>query len=130
MFSLAYAYHATHQPEKAVENYQRALRLSPDFVEALNGLAWLYATDSNQEIRSGKEAIRLAERGCDLTKRKKSSLLDTLAAAYAEAGRFDDAVKTTKEMMRDATVATNSFLLANAKQRLSLYEAHRPFRDE
>lgn len=130
IFSIAYAFQAMHQPEKAIENYQRALRLNPDLVEALNGLAWIYATSPRAEIRNGPEAIRLALHACELTQRRKPDPLDTLAAAYAESGRFTDAQKVIEGIKTNSATTNNPAVLEMAKQRLILYESGRPMREE
>jgi pentatricopeptide repeat protein len=57
-------------------------------------------------------------------------MLDTLAAAYAEAGRFDDAVKTTEELRALGVSAHDTNTVAMARQRLALYQARKPYRDE
>jgi tetratricopeptide (TPR) repeat protein len=128
IFSLAYAFHATHQIEKAIEQYQRALRLNPDLMEALNGLAWIYATNPRADLRNGPEAVRLATHACELTDREQTKLLDTLAAAYAEAGRFDDAIKTTEKLraLKASHAKTDELVL----RRLALYKAGKPYREE
>lgn len=66
-------------------------------VIAKNGLAWIYATHPNEEFRNGEEAVRLAEEVCEEDGWKTPAFIDTLAAAYAEVGRWDDAV-TTQEL--------------------------------
>src|ERR1019366_4434369 len=68
--------------------------------EALNNLAWMLASHPDPTIRNGKEAVELAERACRLTDNGQPFFLGTLAAAYAEAGRFNDAI-TTAEKARD-----------------------------
>src|SRR5207249_707861 len=73
---------------QAADQYQQALALQPDMVEALNNLAWIRAANSSDDLRNGPEAVRLAERARELTQQREPLLLGTLAAAYAEAGRF------------------------------------------
>ncbi len=79
---------------EAMGQYANALLLRADFPEALDGLAWILATTSKAEFRNGTEAVKMAERACELTGRKDADKLRTLAAAYAEAGRFEEAIKT------------------------------------
>jgi len=83
--------------KEAVAHYREALRLKPDLIEVLNNLSWLLATHPEEQFRDGTEAVRLAEHACELTARKVPFLLGTLGAAYAEAGRFADAVKTAHQ---------------------------------
>ena len=81
----------------ALVQYREALRLNPELAGALNNLAWNLATSSDDGLRNGAEAVRLAERACELTHYGEPLFIDTLAAAYAEAGRFDAAVATTQK---------------------------------
>jgi Flp pilus assembly protein TadD len=88
---------------EARSQYAQALLILPDFPEALDALAWVLATAKEAEFRNGTEAVRMAERACELTERKDPSKLMTLAAAYAESGRFQEAT----------TVANNAVELAD-----------------
>ena len=63
----------------------------------LNNLAWILAASADPQVRNGPEAVLLAERACKLTDYKKPLLVGTLAAAYAEAGRFPEAVATARK---------------------------------
>ncbi|HTQ49905.1 MAG TPA: tetratricopeptide repeat protein [Candidatus Acidoferrales bacterium] len=76
---------------EAVEAYRAALKLNPDLPEALNNLALILATSSDDGLRNGPEAVKLAGRACQLTQLRQPMFLETLAAAYAEAGRFQEA---------------------------------------
>ncbi len=114
---------------EAVTHYREALRLKPDWPEALNNLAWLLATDPSAEIRDGAEAVRLAERACDLTRRQQAVFVGTLAAAYAEAGRFADAVKAGQEAHGLAVAAGNQELAKANEKLLALYRAAKPYRE-
>jgi tetratricopeptide (TPR) repeat protein len=113
------------------EGYIRAaLRQSPDHPGLANGLAWILATSPNEDQRNGGEAVGLAEKACELTQRQVHQLLDTLAAAYAEVGRFDDAVKTVREALALLTEqAGDQDIAAKYQQRLELYEKKQPYRD-
>ena len=71
--------------------------------EALNNLAWVLATSPKAELRNGAEAVRLAERACELTHYGEPLFIGTLAAAYAEAGRFPEAVTTAEKAEQLAT---------------------------
>src|SRR5262249_19058159 len=77
---------------EALDQWRAALKLRPDWPELLNNLAWPLATDPDATLRNGAQAVELAERACQLTEYKRAVLVGTLAAAYAEAGRFTDAV--------------------------------------
>ncbi len=82
----------------AVSHYREALRLRPDWPGALRDLAWILATNPRDDLRNGPEAVRLARRSCELTKNSDARFLSALDAAYAEAGRFDDAIKTAEQV--------------------------------
>ena len=86
-FTLGWAWLATKRPEQTPASYKEAVRLAPDTPQCLNALAWIYGTCPKAELRSGADAVRLADRACQITKRQNTEMLDTLAAAYAEAGR-------------------------------------------
>jgi protein O-mannosyl-transferase len=115
------------QMGEAIAHYREALRLKPDFVLVLNNLAWLRATAAQPEFRDGLEAVPLAERACALSQRRNPSFLGTLAAAYAETGRFADAVKTMQEAMALAKAAGADQLLPVQAQMLAQFQAGKPF---
>jgi len=82
------------QPQEAIAHFSEVVRLRPEDALALANLAWIRATHINPAIRDGAAAVELAERARRLTDQQRPELLDTLAAAYAEAGRFREAVQT------------------------------------
>ena len=102
---------------EAVQHYREALRIRPDFPEALNDLAWLLATSKEAGARDGAQAVQLAERACELTLYGTPIYISTLAVAYAEAGRFDDAIATEQKARTLATEADETDL---QKARISL----------
>ena len=109
--------------------YSECLRLNPTDVEAMNRLAWLQATQSQPQLRNGTNAVALAERAKDLTKGNNARILATLDAAYAEAGRFADAVNAVKQTSEVAAAQGQTNLATAAAARLKLYEAGNPFRE-
>ena len=112
---------------EAVKHFEELLRSRPESVLALDGLAWLQATDPSPETRDARKAIELAEKACRLTKRQDAYLLDTLAIAYSSAGRFKDAQRVNKEAMAVLALLGDTTYLAELRQRLGLYEAGQPF---
>lgn len=102
---------------EAVQHYRKALRIRPDFPEALNDLAWLLATSKEAGARDGAQAVQLAERACELTLYGTPIYISTLAVAYAEAGRFDDAIATEQKARTLAAEADETDL---QKARISL----------
>ena len=77
----------------AIEDYNQALELAPDDDGILNNLAWVLATSPKDELRDGKRSLELATKACEVTDYKKAHILSTLAAAYAETGDFETAIK-------------------------------------
>jgi tetratricopeptide (TPR) repeat protein len=114
--------------DDAVAHYRQALQANPDLLPAVRSLAWIMATDSDPKRRNGPEALRLAEHGCRLTGRKDPAFLDALAAAYAEAGRFQEAAAAAREAEALAWSLGNRQMSAQIQTRLRLYEAGRPYR--
>jgi protein O-mannosyl-transferase len=117
------------KPEKALTYYRTALELNPASPSVLNNIAWLLATCPDAKVRNGHEAVRYAERACELTQRSVPVLLGTLAAAYAEAGRFDDAVRTAEEARDLAQEAGNTQIAETNGKLLQLYRAKTPYRE-
>jgi Flp pilus assembly protein TadD len=100
-----------YQVVEAVQHYRTALRIKPDFPEALNNLALILATSKEADIRNAAHAIQLAERACELTLYGTPSYISTLAVAYAEAGRFDDAIATAQTACEVASESNDKDLL-------------------
>jgi Tfp pilus assembly protein PilF len=115
--------------QEAIDHYQEALRSNPDLPLALNNLAWILATTGDPKIRNGAEAVQIAESACTLTHYQKTAYIGTLAAAYAEAGRFDDAIKTAEKAIASASAAGETNLLEKNRQLLELYRAGHPYRE-
>jgi protein O-mannosyl-transferase len=128
-YNLATALLQQGQTERAVTEYRESLRLNPDSAAALNDLAWLLAASANDRLRNGTEAVALAERACQLTQFQQPMLIGTLAAAYAEAGRFDEAVKTAMKAKDGAAAAGLKELVERNGQLLELYRVGKPFHE-
>jgi Flp pilus assembly protein TadD len=125
--ALASLFYKTGDSRSAVDQLHRVLAIKPDEVEALNNLAWILATDPDAVVRNGVEAVQRAERACQLTGYKQPSMISTLAAAYAEAGRFPEAV-TTAEMAVKMQIANDETHLADINnQLLILYRSGKPY---
>lgn len=127
-FNLALALEQTGRVPEAAGHYAEAVRLNADLPVALNNLAWIRATSDNAQLRDSAEAVRLAERACLLTGRKQFPPLDTLAAAYAAAGRFPEAVATAQEAVALARAAQLEDAAAQIESHLALYRAGKPYR--
>jgi Flp pilus assembly protein TadD len=114
---------------ESVNEYDETLRCQPDFSSAINNLAWMLATNPDAGLRDGARAVQLAERACEITGRKETIYLGTLAAAYAEAGRFDDAIATAQQACDLAAQSGKPDLLKKNQKLLELYRAHKPYRE-
>ena len=99
-------------------------------IGTLNNLAWLLATCPDDNVRNGRRAVTLAEKAVELTERKNATYLDTLAAAYAEARRFDDAVRVQQEALTDRRLVLDDGNAANARLELYRKKKARPARSE
>jgi len=98
-FSLGKIFTNQGKIGKAIINYRKALRINPNMTQALYNLSWIEATCKNENFRNSIEAVELAEKLCNLTSYSRPLALDALAAAYAEARRYDDAVFTAKKAL-------------------------------
>ncbi|MBI3494054.1 MAG: hypothetical protein HY047_20090, partial [Acidobacteria bacterium] len=95
----------------------------------LAALAWTLATSPDATLRKPAEAVRLAERAATLTNRRDVTVLDALAAAYASAGRFADAVASEQVALDLVETAGATAAAAPIRSRLELYRRKKPFRD-
>lgn len=112
---------------RAISEYTESIRLAPKSPTAYNNLAWLLATCPDHHIRNGQRAIELATHSCELTGWKHASMLDTLAAAAAEAGQFEKAVEWQQKAI---ALARSESEKAGLRERLVRYEAKEAFREE
>jgi tetratricopeptide (TPR) repeat protein len=103
---------------------------APDSPRMLDELAWLLATYPDSRSRDGTEAVRLAEHACDLTERKIPALLDTLAAAYAEAGDFPRAIAAAEEALNRARSSDDNDAVKLSENILASLRENAPYREE
>jgi Flp pilus assembly protein TadD len=127
-YYLGLALDSLGQAEDALAHYREAVRLSPNTPLYLNDLAWLLATNPKPELRDGAEAVRLAERTCELSGGKEARFWGTLDAAYAEAGRFAEAIATATKARDLALAAGQPDIARRAEERLAFYRAGKPYR--
>jgi tetratricopeptide (TPR) repeat protein len=117
---------AAGREAEAIDALQKGIARIPNVPRLAGALAWRYATSRDARWRNGAEAVRLAEHACQVTSNTDADLLDTLAAAYAEVGRYADAVRTAG---RGLELAGDDWgRAADAQQRLSLYRMNQPYR--
>jgi Flp pilus assembly protein TadD len=127
---LAFVLDARGKTKQAVEFYREYLGLKPDDEKACNNLAWILATYPDPTIRNGPEAVGWGEHGCELTHYKETIFVGTLAAAYAEAGRFEEAVATAQKAIALASAAGQRDLEQKNRQLLELYRAGKAFHED
>lgn len=123
----ARAYSLKGDYAKTIADFGQILKFDPSYIHAYTALAWLLSTNPDAAIRDGKKAVQYATKACELTEWESSNAIGTLAAAYAEAGDFENALKWQNKMLEfnwrdkkdEETVRKN----------LALYQDHKPVRD-
>ncbi|MBW2096674.1 MAG: tetratricopeptide repeat protein [Deltaproteobacteria bacterium] len=122
LYNLGMAQWASGDTRAAVEQYERVLNIKPNWKVPANSLAWILATDKDPGIRDGETALKWAKVACEGEGAKNPDYLDTLAAAYAEAGKFDMAVKTVNECLELALMVGDKPSISELKTRLRAYQ--------
>ncbi len=126
-YNLGNAFLQQGHVEEAIAQFQKALAIKPDYVEALNNMAWVLATCPQASLRNGIKAVGLAERANQLAGGKNPVIFATLAAAYAEAGRFPEAIETGQRALHLAGEQSNPALAGELQSQLKFYQAGTPF---
>jgi tetratricopeptide (TPR) repeat protein/uncharacterized protein YecT (DUF1311 family) len=121
------AYYAKGDYTNAMSDFGRLIELVPNNPLGFNSAAWLYATCPKDEIRDGAKAVELATKACEMSQWKDGGAIDTLAAAEAEATKFDDAVRYEQQAIA-LTKAANADA-QDLQTRLSLYQQNKPYRN-
>jgi tetratricopeptide (TPR) repeat protein len=116
--------------DEAIAHFQEALQINPVYPQALNSLAWALATSPQALLRNGNKAVELAQQANQLTGGESPLILHTLAAAYAEAGRFSDAAQSAKKAIELAQAAGQQDLSGQFEGELKLYEMGLPFHEK
>ena len=111
--------------KEAIADYNVALRLNKDSDGLLNNFAWVLATSPVDELRDGKRAVELARRACELSEYKKPHILSTLAAAHAENGDFENAIKWSSK----AVEIGQEDIQGQLKDELKSYKRGKPWRE-
>ena len=127
-FELANLLRDQRQYGRAIQHY-RAVMSQVSSPAVANNLAWLLATASDDGVRDGAEAVRLARHACEITSRKLPKILGTLAAAHAEQGEFGAAVRVAREALERAREADEAEVISELERRLGQYENKQPTRD-
>jgi tetratricopeptide (TPR) repeat protein len=111
--------------QKAVELYHKAVNQEPH-PNALNDFAWFLATCPDDSQRNGKLAVTYATKACELSEWKQANFVGTLAAAYAEIGDFDAAVKYQKQAIAIGSDYPDKQVMEKA---LKMYQQRKPYRE-
>ena len=114
---------------EGVEEWEKVLAIQPDNGNAVSNLAWVFATSPDDSLRDGTKAVQLASEALRISGNRIPILFRTLAAAYAESGRFSEAVQTAQQGIELANSQGNSELAAELRGNIALYQEQRPLRD-
>jgi tetratricopeptide (TPR) repeat protein len=126
---LALALHDTGETGAAGRELSELMRRHPDWTAQTNAAGRSLAMAPNPGWRNGRLAIQLARQACQAFESPPPDLLDTLAAAYAEAGLFDKAIDTARQARRLAAESQREHLARQIQERLRLYEQRQPYHD-
>lgn len=112
--------------EEAVVEYQNALKIDPNHIASLNNLAWVLGARGDALVRDGAKAIELAERANKLLK-GNPALLNTLAAAYGEAGRYAEALDASQRALDFSVAQRNEALAQVIREARACYQSGKPY---
>jgi tetratricopeptide (TPR) repeat protein len=113
--------------DNALRDYNAAMRLDPRETMGYNSVAWLLATCPSERHRNGQRAVAMAQKACELSNWKDAYSIDTLAAAYAESGNFDEAIRWQTKAA--AMLSADQEFVKSARERLALYRDRQPCRE-
>ena len=120
------------QIDEAIVHFQKVLEIRPGDAYACHNLsrvAWMLATSPASAVRNGPKAVALAEQANRLSGGQDPMIVDTLAAAYAESGRFPEAIATAERAQQLAAQQDNAAWAEVLGKQVKLYRAGTPFRD-
>jgi tetratricopeptide (TPR) repeat protein len=127
--NLGYAFYVQGRFADSLDHLRRALQSDPDRVSDLNLAASLLATCPDASVRNGPDAVALADHAQTLTHAQDPAILDTLSAAYAETGRFPQAMEVERQAITVATQQGKTALTATLEAHLSRYQSNKPLRE-
>src|SRR5207237_10543562 len=113
---------------EGVEEWQKVLAIQSDNGNAMSNLAWVFATSPDDSLRDGAKAVQLASEALRISGNRIPILFRTLAAAYAESGRFSEAIQTAQQGIELANSQRNFKLAAELQGHTAFYQAQRPLR--
>jgi tetratricopeptide (TPR) repeat protein len=127
-YNLGKALVMTGKGEEGLANWKQALNKDPNNLQVLNDTAWVLATSNDAALRDGNAAVLLAEHAAELTSQQEPAILGTLAAAYAETGRFDKAIELERRAAGLAMQQGNAILAQSLNERLAFFQNKTPMR--
>ncbi len=127
--NLAIALSQIGKTQEAVAQWEETLRIQSDNTDAQGNLAWVLATSSDTSIRNGRQALDLAQRAQQRLGRNGPQLFRVLAAAYAENGKFPEAIAAAQEGLDLATAQGDTDLADIFQSDLALYRTDTPLRE-
>jgi tetratricopeptide (TPR) repeat protein len=126
--SLGTAFAANGQWAEAIRCWRETLEIDPGNIAARSGLAWALATNPDSTLRNGAEALAIAQALCQGPNASNPAVLRVLAAAYAETGRFTEAIETARHAIELGTAQNQSQLAATVQEELQRFESGQPLR--
>jgi tetratricopeptide (TPR) repeat protein len=119
-YNLGRLYSQKGDLEKAIKSWKQGLELRPEWPQVLNNIAWLMTTQKS--VRNPEEALGFALQACELTNFEHPVFLDTLGAAYAATGKFDQAIETAQKAINIVTAANQPQMANEIQKRIELYK--------
>lgn len=113
--------------KKVIEDYTAAIKINSSDADVYNELAWIFATATDEIHRNGTKAVEYAKKAIELEPNFKN--FDTLAAAYAESGRFGEAIKTQEKAISLCKEKNDPAIFAELSKHLKNYERKKPWRE-
>jgi len=114
---------------EAADHYEKALQSEPDSILPLNNLAWVMSTGPDDSLRNNEIAVELATKANQLSKESNPVFIRTLAAAYAQAGQFENAIATAQRASEQAKIQGSNDLALEIQEDVDLYQRRTPLRD-
>ncbi|GEM_PF-2951029 len=127
LYNRGYARDRQGDPGGAMRDYIQALEVNPDYIEVFNNMAWIMATSPDERLRDGRRAVAYAQKAVGTT--PDINFLDTLAAAHAESGHFDEAIAIENRIISLLASARQTDQIAMHVKRMNRYEEGRPYRE-
>ncbi len=129
-YQLGLALQCLGESAAAIAQFQKVVELDPLHVTAQNNLAWMLATCPDASLRNGPKAVAVAQRAVQLSAGTSPQILDTLAAAYAEAGQFPEAIVTARQALDLSHTQNNKALAEIIQNQLKLFESRSPYHEK